>query len=50
MLEAATGYHKNHEEGRCAIETTHNGRSWEVIVEPIEDEKALVVVTAYPVE
>ena len=33
-----------------AIETTHAGRAWEVILEPVDDEQALVVITAYPVE
>jgi hypothetical protein len=49
MFEAASGYHENHEEGRYAIETVHDGRGWEVIVEPIDVEERLVVVTAYPV-
>lgn len=49
MLENATGYHEDHEAGRWGIETTHNGRSWEVIVEPLPEEQVLVVVTAYPV-
>ena len=50
MLEEATGYHEDHEPGRWAIETTHAGRAWEVILEPVDDEQALVVITAYPVE
>jgi hypothetical protein len=49
MLENATGYHENHEEGRWVIETRHEQRSWEVIVEPIFEEQQLVIVTAYPV-
>jgi hypothetical protein len=49
MLEQANGYHENHELGRWAIETTHAGQEWEVIVEPVPDEEVLVVVTAYPV-
>jgi hypothetical protein len=47
MLENASGYHQNHEPGRWAIETKHSGHPWEVIVEPIEPEQVLVVVTAY---
>jgi Domain of unknown function (DUF4258) len=49
MLENATGYHENHEEGRWAIESNHDGRPWEVITEPIPEEEILVIVTAYPV-
>ncbi len=50
MLENATGYHENHEVGRWAIETMHDRRRWEVIIEPISEEQLLVIVTAYPVE
>ena len=50
MLENATGYHENHEEGRWCIETRHGARQWEVIVEPQPDEQVLVVVTAYAVD
>jgi len=50
MLENATGYHENHEEGRWAIESKHDGRPWEIIVEPVPEEQILVIVTAYPVD
>jgi hypothetical protein len=50
MLEEATGYHENHDEGRWAIVARHGGRLWEVIVEPCPEEKILIVVTAYPVD
>ena len=50
MLQDASGYHENCEEGRYAIRTRHEGRRWEVIVEPVPQEKVLVVVTAYRVE
>ena len=50
MLENATGYHENHEEGRWAIESKHEGRPWEIIVEPVPEEQILVIVTAYPVD
>jgi len=49
MLDRATDYRENHEPGRYAIETTHAGCAWEVIVEPDPVEKLLIVVTAYPV-
>lgn len=48
MLDRATDHEENHEPGRYAIQTTHNGRDWEVIVEPDADAELLVVVTAYP--
>lgn len=50
MLENATGYHENHEEGRWAIESKHDGRPWEIIVEPIPEEQILVMVTADPLD
>ncbi len=50
MLEDASGYHKDVEEGRWIIETMHEGRSWEIVVEPILNERMLVVVTAYRVQ
>jgi len=50
MLDEALGYRKNHEEGRFAIETSHDNRPWEVIVEPLLQEQVLLVITAYPVD
>jgi hypothetical protein len=47
MIEMATGFREDHVPGRWIIDTTHEGRSWEVIVEPLEDEQKLMVVTAY---
>ena len=38
MLEDASGYHKDVEAGRWVIETSHDQKPWEVIVEPIPDE------------
>jgi hypothetical protein len=37
-------------EGRFIIDVTHAGSPWEVIVEPDDVRKLLVVITAYPVE
>ena len=48
MLRDAAGYHENYVEGRYAIETRHEGRRWEVVVEPVPEQRILVVVTAYP--
>jgi Domain of unknown function (DUF4258) len=50
MMEQASGYHENHEEGRWAIVAVHEGRDWEIIVEPWPDENVLVVITAYPID
>ena len=50
MLEHAEGYHADVVEGRWVIETRHSRKDWEVIVEPDNEQKLLVVVTAYPVE
>ena len=49
MLERATAYHENHEEGRWIIVSTRSGRAWEIIVEPSPAEELLIVITAYPV-
>jgi len=48
MLERASGYREDVVEDRWVIETRHRGRAWELIVEPDEHRRLLVVVTAYP--
>lgn len=50
MLEHASGYRADVVEGRWLIETRHEGKNWEAVVEPDDEEKLLVVVTAYPVD
>jgi hypothetical protein len=50
MLEGANGYRRDSVEGRWVIDSRHNRRPWEVIVEPLISEQLLLVVTAYPVE
>ena len=50
MLEDATGYRADYEPGRWVIETGLHGAPWEVVVEPIEPERILLVITAYPVD
>ena len=50
MLEEATGFYDNHEEGRFVVETTHDGRPWAAIVEPSPADEFLIVVTAYPLD
>jgi hypothetical protein len=49
MLERATGYRPDVVEGRWIVEMRHRRRAWEVIVEPDQERRLLVVVTAYPV-
>ena len=50
MLERAVGYKADVVEGRWVIETRSKRMVWEVIVEPDNEQKLLVVVTAYPLE
>ena len=50
MLEHASGHRPDVVEGRFAISARHVAEPWEVIVEPDEDRRLLVVITAYPVE
>lgn len=49
MLEYATGLRVDVVEGRWVVETRHARRSWEIIVEPDEEIRLLIVITAYPV-
>lgn len=49
MLEEATGFRPDFVGGRFVIETRHDGRYWEVIVEPILEERILLAITAYRV-
>lgn len=49
MLEEAMGFRKDFVEGRYVVETRHDGRRWEVVIEPIADERTLLVITAYRV-
>ncbi|UQA60938.1 DUF4258 domain-containing protein [Polyangium aurulentum] len=50
MLEQASSYRPDGVEGRWVIQTKHQRKRWEVIVEPEEIETILIVVTAYPAE
>ena len=49
MLEYATGLRVDVVEGRWVVETCHARSPWEVIVEPDEEVRLVIVVTAYPV-
>jgi len=50
MMSSATGFLEEHEPGRWVIETFHESRRWDVIVEPDTVDQLLIVITAYPVE
>jgi hypothetical protein len=47
MLQHAAGFRADHVEGRFILDVNHRNRPWHVIVEPDEEERLLVVVTAY---
>lgn len=49
MLEDSTGYDADVEVGRWIIEARHRAVPWEVVVEPDDTLRIVVVVTAYPV-
>jgi hypothetical protein len=48
MLEHMAKLRDDIVEGRWVAEARHNGKHWEVIVEPDFESQRLVVVTAYP--
>jgi hypothetical protein len=50
MLEHATGHVPDVVEGRFIVAARHLARPWDIIVEPDELRRFLVVITAYPVE
>jgi hypothetical protein len=50
MMSSAVDLRADDELGRWVVETTHESRRWEVIVEPDQDVRLLVVVTAYALE
>lgn len=50
MLEDASGFHDSAMSGRFCIETHWHAELWEVVVEPDDVERSLIVVTAYRVE
>ena len=49
MLEQATKLREDIVAGRWIVKTWHARQPWEVIVEPDEEIRLLIVVTAYPV-
>lgn len=50
ILETATGFSPDVEQGRFAVWGSRRGRRWKIIVEPDSEERALVVVTVFRVE
>ncbi len=50
MLHAAHAMRPDLDDGRWVVETRFRRQPWEVIVEPDEDERIIVVITAYRVE
>jgi len=49
MLEHAARLRVDTVDGRWVVETWHARRLWEVIIEPDEEIRLLIVITAYPV-
>jgi hypothetical protein len=49
MIADADGIRVGSRVGRWIIETTHMADPWEVVVEPDERDKVIVVITAYKV-
>jgi hypothetical protein len=49
MMEDAVGYRPDEEPGRFVVETAHDEKPWEIILEPDPADRLLVVVTAYAV-
>ena len=50
MMTHATELREDDEPGRWVLQTTHDSRPWEMVVEPDPADQLLVVITAYPVE
>lgn len=49
MMEDADGLRVGSRFGRWIVSTTHLGDPWEVVVEPDEIDRVIVVITAYEV-
>ena len=49
MFAQTVGIRKDVEVGRWIVSAAHHGATWEIVVEPDEAERHLVVVTAYVV-
>ena len=49
-MESAMKLRQDEEPGRWVVQTSHESRHWEIVVEPDPADHLLVVITAYPVE
>ena len=49
IFQRSKTFKKDIIEGRWVISTQHRQHAWEIIVEPDDIDKLLVIVTAYPV-
>ena len=49
MFEATVAMRPGVAKGRWILETAHDGDAWEVVVEPDEHDRVIVVITAYRV-
>ena len=49
MMEVADSLRPGRSLGRWTVETVHHGDAWEVVVEPDEIVRVIVVITAYKV-
>jgi hypothetical protein len=47
MLHDATDWWPDKEEGRFAIRSGWEARDWEIIVEPVPEDRRLVIITAF---
>ena len=50
MLRWARSLRPSETEGRFVIEVSHDGRNWEVVVEPDDELECIAVVTVYATE
>ena len=50
MMEVATAFRRHVGSDRWTVQTIHEARRWEVIVEPDSNEHVVAVITAYPCE
>ena len=50
MMERALGLTRCEEPDRWMVDTRHDNRSWQVLVEPDPLDRMMVVITAYPVD
>lgn len=48
MIDNTSALSRAMDPGRWVAQTRHAGRPWNVILEPMESERATLVITAYP--